>query len=571
MPTAFGEAATPSASHPPAEFLSFMNGLPNAAAIIGWSEGAPFFQIWNSEFARKFPPMVDRAEANSEQWIAHIRAEIIAFVLSGAPQRRFEVERMSPLGIEAFDCTLALIDDPCVGGQRVLLNALDRTADRRVEESLRRELVSDSLTALPNRVGFGELMEETIARHAHDTSTQLGVLIVDLMRFGRVNEALGSMAGDELILSIAARLNGCIGKDAVIARIGGNDFGIFVEARSGISDVITLAERVQAILSAPIRLSNLTISVNCAIGCSLSPIKDADPDELVRQAQAASRIAKNSGRVEIYRAGELGAARQRFFLESRLRDALARDGLTLSYQPIIELASGGVIGFEALARWQDQDLGVVSPADFIPVAEESGLIVQLGRWAVHEALHQMACWDVRHGAEVPLKVSVNLSSIQIARDDVAAMVADALELNAMHGSRLTIELTESALVDDPVKCRALLETFKRADIAVAMDDFGTGFSNLASLQSLPLDVLKMDRSFVTDMLIDTDKLAIIRAILSLAQTLGMKTTAEGIEDADAAAALRDMGCTYGQGYYFAKPLSADDAYEFWRSRSNLAT
>ena len=186
MPTAFGEAATPSASHPPAEFLSFMNGLPNAAAIIGWSEGAPFFQIWNSEFARKFPPMVDRAEANSEQWIAHIRAEIIAFVLSGAPQRRFEVERMSPLGIEAFDCTLALIDDPCVGGQRVLLNALDRTADRRVEESLRRELVSDSLTALPNRVGFGELMEETIARHAHDTSTQLGVLIVDL-KIGRAH------------------------------------------------------------------------------------------------------------------------------------------------------------------------------------------------------------------------------------------------------------------------------------------------------------------------------------------------------------------------------------------------
>lgn len=568
MPTAFGCSVVGQAQS--VDFISIMNALPNAAAVIGWREGAPFFQLWNAEFARKFPPMVEDAEDDSVQWVAHVRAEIIAFALSGSSHRRFEVERMSPLGVEVFDCSLAMIDDPCVGGQRILLNALDRTADRRIEESLRRELVSDTLTALPNRVGFGELMEQAIDRHSQDVTSQLGVLIVDLMRFGRVNEALGSMAGDELILSVAARLNGTVGKDAVIARIGGNDFGIFLQAPGGIADVLSIAERVQATLSAPIRLSNLTISVNCAIGCSLAPIKDADADELVRQAQAASRIAKNSGRVEVYRAGELGAARQRFFLESRLRDALARDGLTLSYQPMVELATGQVIGFEALARWQDAELGTVSPVDFIPVAEESGLIVQLGRWAVHEALRQMNGWDARNNGEVPLKVSVNLSSIQIARDDIAAMIADALALNAMDGRRLTIELTESALVDDPVKCRTLLETLKRANIAVAMDDFGTGFSNLASLQSLPIDVLKMDRSFVTDMLIDKDKLAIIRAILSLSQTLGMKTTAEGIEDAESAAMLRDMGCTYGQGYYFAKPLLADEAYEFWLSRKNAA-
>lgn len=569
MPTAFScSLPRPTQSN---DFFSLMSALPNAAAVIGWRQGAPYFQLWNSEFAAKFPPMVGDADQDDAQWVAHIRAEIVAFMLSGSPHRRFEVERMSPLGAEVFDCRLAMIDDPCVGGQRILLNAVDRTADRRIEESLRRELVSDTLTALPNRVGFGELMEQAIERNSQSTAGQLGVLIVDLMRFGRVNEALGSMAGDELILSVAARLKTNVEKDAVIARIGGNDFGIFMQAPGGISDVLAMADRVQATLSAPIRLSNLTISVNCAIGCSLAPFKDADADELVRQAQAASRIAKNSGRVEVYRAGELGAARQRFFLESRLRDALARDGLTLSYQPMVELASGQVIGFEALARWQDTELGTVSPVDFIPVAEESGLIVQLGRWAVHEALRQMAGWDARNQGEVPLKVSVNLSSIQIARDDIAAMIADALALNAIDGRRLTIELTESALVDDPVKCRTLLETLKRANIAVAMDDFGTGFSNLASLQSLPIDVLKMDRSFVTDMLIDKDKLAIIRAILSLSQTLGMRTTAEGIEDAESAAMLRDMGCTYGQGYYFAKPLLADEAYDFWLSRRNAAT
>lgn len=454
----------------------------------------------------------------------------------------------------------------------MLLNILDRTADRRIEESLRRELVSDSLTALPNRIGFGELIETMISDYVeNDAQAQIGVLIIDLMRFGRVNEALGSMAGDELILSVAARLKACVGDDASLARIGGNDFGLCLVAQNGISDVIALGERVNAALSAPIRLSNLTISVNCAIGCSLAPLNDAEPDELVRQAQAASRTAKKSGRMEIYRAGELGAARQRFFLESRLRDALTRDGLTLNYQPMVDLASGDVVGFEALARWNDPDLGQVSPVDFIAVAEESGLIVQLGRWAVHEALRQLADWDFMAGEIVPLRMSVNLSSIQIARDDIAAMVADALALNGMDGNRLTIELTESALVDDPAKCRELLETLKRANIAVAMDDFGTGFSNLASLQSLPIDVLKMDRSFVTDMLMDKDKLAIVRTILSLSQTLGMKTTAEGIEDSAAAKMLRSLGCTYGQGYYFARPLNAADAYEFWRSRRKSAT
>lgn len=555
--------------------LAFLKALPHGAALIAWHEGAPRFDQWNEEFERKFSALIEPGQAlaqDDQAWILNLHAEIMDFAVSGRALRRFEVERLCPIGVEAFYCSLGWVEGNGADQQRMLLNMVDRTADRRVEESLRRELVSDSLTALPNRIGFGELIEEMIETGASsDAQAQLGVLIIDLVRFGRVNQALGSMAGDELILSVAARLKSCVADDAAIARIGGNDFGLCLVAQNGISDVIALAERVNAALSAPIRLSNLTISVNCAIGCSLAPIGHADPDELVRQAQAASRTAKKSGRLEVYRAGELGAARQRFFLESRLREALTRDGLTLNYQPMVDLASGGVVGFEALARWNDPDLGPVSPNDFIPVAEESGLIVQLGRWAVNEALRQLADWDFMAGEIVPLKVSVNLSSIQIARDDIAAMIADALALNGIEGHRLTIELTESALVDDPVKSRELLETLKRANIAVAMDDFGTGFSNLASLQSLPIDVLKMDRSFVTDMLMDKDKLAIVRTILSLSQTLGMKTTAEGIEDSAAAKTLRDLGCTYGQGYYFARPLGAEEAYEFWRERMNSAT
>ncbi|MBP8671585.1 MAG: EAL domain-containing protein [Sphingobium sp.] len=538
--------------------------------MIAWRDGASVFEHCNEEFARKFSAVIQPGDTE-ELWTLGFHAEVINFAVSGTHLHRFEVERQSPLGVEVFHCSLGWVECGPAVGQRMLLTVVDRTPDRRVEENLRRELVSDSLTALPNRIGFGELIEAAIEAAPVPSQAQIGVLIVDLMRFGRVNEALGSMAGDELILSVAARLNACVGADGSLARIGGNDFGVCLMAENGITDVIALAERINAVLSSPLRLSNLTISVNCAIGCSLAPTDEADPDELVRQAQAASRTAKKSGRFEIYRAGELGAARQRFFLESRLRDALARDGLTLCYQPMVDLARGEVFGFEALARWNDPELGVVMPNDFIPVAEESGLIVQLGRWAVHEALRQLADWDFLTGEIVPLKMSVNLSSIQIARDDIAAMVADALALNGIEGQRLTIELTESALVGDPAKCRELLETLKRAHVAVAMDDFGTGFSNLASLQSLPIDVLKMDRSFVTNMLLDPDKLAIVRAILSLSQTLGMKTTAEGIEDSASARALKQMGCTFGQGYYFARPLVAAEAYEFWRSRRKSVT
>lgn len=549
---------------------SWLLALPQAAALMSWKDGGPAVECWNEHFRRLFGAMAEEGLNARPEWMYEVLAETADFAMSGKQNHVFELERQTPLGAEAFACSLAWVQRYDPPRRQILFNAVDRTSDRRMEENLRRELVSDTLTALPNRIGFGEAVEATLHGRLRP-NVPVAVLIVDLVRFGRINEALGTMAGDELILTVAARLNAAVGKMFTLARLGGNEFGIFLVADDGVKDVAALAERVRVAISVPIRLSDLEISMSCALGCALSPAVEADADELIRQAQTAARIAKTTDRLEIYRAGELGAARQRFMLETRLRDALAGDLLHLQYQPIIHLASSRVIGFEALARWCDEELGTISPHDFIPVAEESGLVVRLGQWAVNEAMRQLKQWDARLGGCVPVKMNVNLSPIQMARDDVIAMVGGALDRNGIHGRRLTIELTESAVVANPESSRHLLEALKRSDVVIAMDDFGTGYSNMASLQSLPIDVLKIDRSFVTDMLVDPDKLAIIRAILSLAATLGMKTTAEGIESADVAAQLRDLGCDYGQGYYFARPLMADDAYDFWLSRLNSDT
>jgi c-di-GMP phosphodiesterase Gmr len=549
---------------------AWLTAMPHAAALVGWSDGAARFEHWNAPFARLFDALVEPTRQDIHDWVAGFHSELASFVVSGHAVHRFEIERMTPLGIEAFTCSLAWVKGENSADDRILVCAVDRTSDRRVEESLRRELISDTLTALPNRVGFGESIETLLERSGLPDDSWVSVLIIDLMRFSRINEALGTMAGDELILAVAARLNACVGRGITLARIGGNEFGICQVTPHGIADVMSLADRVKLAISSPIRLANLEISINCAIGCSLSRAADAEADELIRQAQTAARNAKKTDRLEVYRAGELGAARQRFMLESRLRDALDSGKLHLQYQPIIELSSENVVGLEALARWNDADLGFVSPNDFIPVAEESGLIVQLGRWAVNEALQQLAQWDAHHGDQVPLKINVNLSPIQMVRDDVASMVREALRLSGVKGERLSMEVTESALVADPDACRYLLESLKQLDISIAMDDFGTGYSNMASLQKLPIDVLKIDRSFVSDMLVDQDKLAIIGAILSLSKVLGIDATAEGIEDAEVAAKLCEMGCTFGQGYYFAKPMDADDAYQFWLSRKNSA-
>jgi diguanylate cyclase (GGDEF)-like protein len=449
------------------------------------------------------------------------------------------------------------------GSRRCLLSVVDRTVELQAERTLRAEMLRDSLTGLPNRLAFTEAIEKSGEKVARDL--EHAVLVVDMLRFSRINESMGSLAGDELLITFARRLILALRAGDVLARTGGNEFGVLVSLRRGVEDALKAAERIQEVMATPFKLSELEIRVDCAIGCALMTAGQ-EPEELFRNAQFAVKQAKLAGRPQVYEPKQATEARRRFSIETELRRALDKDQLKLFYQPLINLKSGEVAGFEALARWTHDDRGEISPSEFIPVAEESGLILQLGRWAMDKAAQTLADWDKKSGEKLPLYVGVNLSAIQVARDDIAAVVASALKSSGLTGDRLTLELTESAIVQDPVRATRVFDALKALDATVAMDDFGTGYSSLAYLQRLPIDVLKIDKSFVSGMMIDPDAVAIVRAVLSLAEALGMSTTAEGIETVELATTLATLGCASGQGFYFARPLKADAALEYWKSR-----
>ncbi|MBW8294942.1 MAG: EAL domain-containing protein [Sphingopyxis sp.] len=444
-----------------------------------------------------------------------------------------------------------------------LLTLIDRTQEMMTERNLRRELVSDSLTGLPNRAGFEEMVEQ---RGVTDgIGADHAVLLLDLARFSRINEHIGPMAGDELIITVARRLKSSLRSGDILARTGGDEFAISTRVAGGRADVREMARRIRGCFDHPFRIGDLKVSVDCALGCAIQPATEIDVADQIRHAQIALKRAKQTDRIEIYEPESAMLSDNRFGLETELRNAIEDDRLHLAFQPLIELATGKVAGFEALARWDKQDGHAISPSEFIPIAEDSGLIVPLGQWAIGKAAAVLADWDKQNGGEtVDCYVSVNVSAIQLLRDDVAAVVRGALEKHKIGGERLMIELTESAIIGDPDLALLVLSELKALDARVAMDDFGTGYSNLAYLQRLPLDVLKIDRSFVEHMVDDRDKVAIVRTIQSLAEVLGMKTTAEGVETTDQARLLSALGCDFGQGYLFARPLEGAAALDFWR-------
>ena len=552
-----------------AEMEHWLEAVPHAAAMLCFKDNEFSLVAVNRCF---FSSFMENSDPDAElPYCQDWRGRILEVALSENISSSFELRRDGPLGPEYFSCTAGLLPSTDESAHLILFTAMDRTSDRVTERNLRRELLSDGLTALPNRTGFGEEIDDRLRNSPWPSNSQFGIIAIDLSRFSRVNESLGPMAGDELLITVAKRLKSSLRQGDVLARIGGNDFAIFARLNNGLSDCLHIVQRVKDALNSPIRLSDLQIRVDCAIGCALATSLDDDPDDIIRKAQAAVKIAKRSGKVEIYRNGVLKEAQRRFSIESRLRTALTQGELTLAYQPLIQLQTGEITGFEALARWNDPELGHVSPCEFIAVAEESGLITPLGRWAAYEAAQALSRWDAKFGQAMPVGVNVNLSPIQMARDDVASMFEEALRYSGVSGRRLTVELTESAIIADPDKARKLLVALKDLQMPIAMDDFGTGYSNLASLHSLPIDILKIDRSFVTNMLDDKDKQAIVRTILSLAESLNLHVTAEGVETQELAHALQSMGCSHGQGFYFARPMPENDAFDYWRARWNFET
>ena len=546
----------------------YLDALPIAAAIINVS-GDSFIDCANDQF--RF--LAEWDERLGERRVAEvpmlrsgpIGTRFAAFLKKNDPAFQFETSEGRSIGGRHYTVRFARLTILPGQPERCLISLIDKTAQVETERSLRSEMLRDTLTGLPNRFAFNEKVESVLADPAFAEGAY-AVLAVDMTRFSRVNECMGAIAGDELLITFARRLVSALRPSDMLARISGDEFGVLLRLDRGPADALRAAERIKAVLTLPFRLGELEIRVDCAIGCAILNRGVTTADEVLRNAQFALKRAKKTGATQVYEPTQAQAVRRRFSIETELRCAIEAGDLSMAYQPLIALASGKVVGFEALARWEHEG-NPIAPGEFIPVAEESGLIVQLGRWALDTAVQTLADWDRKTGTRLPVSVNVNLSPVQISRDDVAAAVSGALSASGIAGERLTLELTEGAIIQDPDRVAKALKALQRFDVKIAMDDFGTGFTSLASLQTLPIDILKIDQSFVSGMLENGDSTAIVRAILSLARALGMETTAEGIDSADLSEMLTELGCTFGQGFFYSEALPADAALAYWLARS----
>jgi diguanylate cyclase (GGDEF)-like protein/PAS domain S-box-containing protein len=465
----------------------------------------------------------------------------------------------------------SLARDEYTGSAHLIFQIQDITDRKRAEERLLHDAFHDSLTGLPNRALFMDHLKMAIARTERHQDRRFAVLYLDLDRFKIINDSLGHMIGDQLLVGIATRLKNALRPIDTIARFGGDEFTILVEDIVDENEVIYVAERLQYELSAPFSLSGREVFTTVSIGIALSSIDNAQQaEEILRDADTAMYRAKTLGktRYEIFDVAMHAQAVKSLQLETDLRRALEREEFFIQYQPIISLDTFNLSGFEALVRWKHPEHGSISPAEFIPVAEETGLIIQIGEWVLREACYQMQHWHEKFPGHTPLFLSVNLSVKQFNQPDLIEKIASIIRETGLAPQSLKLEITESAVSENIETVAEMMEQIRAIGVELSMDDFGTGYSSLSHLHRFPLDTLKIDRSFISLMQENDENMEIVRTIVGLAQNLGMVLVAEGVETYDQITILRKLGCEYGQGYFFSKPIDTLDAASFIAEHSH---
>ncbi len=495
---------------------------------------------------------------------------ILQRALRGVSQR-FEWQMQRPGG-DTFWTEVRLRCADIGGNERLLIVIRDITERRRAEEQLRHDGLHDALTGLANRALVMNRVEQALAKRERQASYGFALFYIDLDRFKMVNDSLGHNVGDQLLVAMARRLQGCVRPGDTIARLGGDEFVILLDELHGESEANDFAGRLQFELMKPLQVGGVEISPSASLGVAVSGDAYRRWDEMLRDADLAMYEAKAAGKAQyrVFHPSMHRKAVDRIQLENELRNAIAADELCLHYQPLVAMKDGAVIGFEALVRWQHPQRGLIMPGEFIPMAEESGLIASLGRWVLREACRQIVAWRRDFPDHPALTMSVNLSRQQLTPVGLPDQVRTILEETGCDPANLCLEITESAIMENVLLARAALDGLRAMGIRLSMDDFGTGYSSLSFLHQFPIDVLKFDRSFVRQMASEQNGRQIVATIVTLGHSLDMRVVPEGVETGAAAGSLREMGCDIGQGYLLARPLPQAEADALLRGDTMLS-
>jgi diguanylate cyclase (GGDEF)-like protein/PAS domain S-box-containing protein len=449
------------------------------------------------------------------------------------------------------------------GGQplHIIFQIQDITDRKRAESQLLHDAFHDALTGLPNRALFMDHVKMAIQRSRRSGDRLFAALFLDLDRFKIINDSLGHMVGDQLLVGIAHRLEACLRPGDTVARLGGDEFTILLEDLASTEDAIDVARRVQEAVTQPFNIGGHEVFTTASIGIALSNTGYERAEDLLRDADTAMYRAKLEGKKRhvVFDKAMHDRAMELLQIETDLRRALTRKEFFLNYQPIVSLETGRILSFEALVRWRHPERGLVGPGDFIPVAEETGLIVPLGLWVLNEACRQMREWQREGFADEAMTVSVNLSSRQFSQADLIEQISSALRESGLRAGNLKLEITESMVMENIDTAIDMLTQLRGLGVGLSIDDFGTGYSSLSYLHRFPIDTLKIDRSFVTQMTDNSENAEIVRTIVTLARSLDMSVVAEGVETADQLRQLGELGCDYGQGYLFSRPVGAGQA------------
>ena len=484
-----------------------------------------------------------------------------------------EKRYLHKLGHEVWSqLSVSRVRDRETQSMRFIFQIQDITDRKRAEARLVHDAFHDGLTGLPNRSLFIDHLKLAVARSLRNEHELFSVLFLDLDRFKVVNDSLGHLVGDQLLKEMACRLEGCLRPGDTIARLGGDEFTILLENLKSNSEAIYIAERIQRELAEPFELEDRLVFSSASIGIAPSTVGYERPEDILRDADTAMYYAKSLGGTchQVFDKSMHIRAVRLLQMQNDLRQAIEREELIVEYQPIVSLDTFKITGFEALVRWMHKEHGLIAPGQFIPVAEDTGLILPIGDWVLRQACAQARQWQEMCPSEPPLTMSVNLSGKQFVQPDLIEQIERVLEETRLDPTTLRLEITESVVVENVEAASEMLRRLRMLGVGLSIDDFGTGYSSLSSLHRFPISTLKIDASFVSRMNGNNENTEIVRTIMSLAGNLGMDVTAEGVETLEQVTKLRTFGCDQGQGFFFSRPIPARDVETLLRDTTPLA-